>query len=318
MSHGVFRILLVVLAVVAGALAGQVRAQPAAQTAPLPDTQGAREAGVRVPPGSAVIEVPGAAPDGSALTVWTYRPAGLRPTDRIVFVMHGVQRDADVYRDNWIEHAKKHRFLLVVPEMSQAQFPGVAGYNFGNMVDREGGAARPPERWAWRAIEAVFDAVRLGTGSRRNGYALFGHSAGAQFVHRLVTYAENPRVEMAFAANAGWYTLPVFSEPFPYGLKGSPATDERVKANFAKPLVILLGDRDTDPAHPSLRRDANADRQGLNRLDRGRHYFAVAESEAKRLGVPFNWTIEFVPDVAHDNAGMSAAAVRRLFPNRAN
>ncbi len=103
----------------------------------------AQTGGVRVPPGSAVIEVPNAAPDGSAMTVWTYRPAGLRSDDRIVFVMHGVQRNADVYRDNWIEDAKKHRFLLVVPEMTQAQFPRDAGYNFGNMVERQGGQPKP-------------------------------------------------------------------------------------------------------------------------------------------------------------------------------
>lgn len=274
----------------------------------------AQTAGVPVPPGSAVIEVPKAAPDGSAMTVWTYRPAGLRPDDRIVFVMHGVLRNADVYRDNWIEDAKKHRFLLVVPEMTQTQFPRDAGYNFGNMVERQGGAAKPPEQWAWRSIETIFDAVRLGTGSRRDTYAIFGHSAGAQFVHRLVTYAENPRIDAAIAANAGWYTLPVFTEAFPYGLKGSPADDTRVKANFAKPLIVLLGDRDIDPKHPSLRRDEGSDRQGTTRFERGQTYVKVAEAEARRLGVPFNWKVEFVPGVAHDNAGMTAAAVRWLFP----
>lgn len=274
----------------------------------------AQTAGVRVPPGSAVIEVPGAAPDGSAMTVWTYRPAGLRPSDHIVFVMHGVLRNADVYRDNWIEAAKTQRFLLVVPEMTQAQFRGDAGYNFGNMVERQGGAAKPPEQWAWRSIETVFDAVRLGTGSARQTYAIFGHSAGAQFVHRLVTYAENPRVDAAIAANAGWYTLPVFSESFPYVLKGSPASEERVKANFGKPLIILLGDKDIDPNHATLRRDEGSDRQGATRFARGQNYVKVAEAEAKRLDVRFNWQVKVVPDVAHDNAAMAAAAVRWLFP----
>lgn len=269
--------------------------------------------GVAVPPGAAVITVPGAAPDGSALTVWTYRPAGLAPEDRIVFVMHGVLRNADVYRDNWIEFAKQRRFLLVVPEMTQRQFPRDAGYIFGNMVDRAG-RPKPPAEWAWVTIEKVFDAVRLGTGSARRTYSLFGHSAGAQFVHRLVTYADNPRVDVAIAANAGWYTLPVMAEPFPYGLKNSPIDEARVKANLAKPLVILLGDRDTDPNHPNLRRNAEADRQGTNRFDRGRNFHAVAAAEAKRLGVDFGWKLVIVPGVAHDNAGMAAAAVEHLFP----
>jgi poly(3-hydroxybutyrate) depolymerase len=268
---------------------------------------------LRVPPGSNVMEVAGAAPDGGAMTVWTYRPAGLEPNDRIVFVMHGVLRNADVYRDNWIEFAKQHRFLLVVPEMTKAQFPGDAGYNFGNMVDRQR-LPKSPEQWAWRSIEKIFDAMTTGVGSTRESYAIFGHSAGAQFVHRLVTFAENPRIDVAIAANAGWYTLPVFGEAFPYGLGGSPADENRVKANFSKRLIILLGDQDNDPKHHNLRRDESSDRQGTNRFDRGRNFVKVAEGEARRLGVPFNWAVEIVPGVGHDNAGMTSAAVRWLFP----
>lgn len=271
---------------------------------------------LRIPPGSAAQEIAGAAPDGGAMTVWTYRPAGLEPTDRIVFVMHGVLRNADVYRDNWIRHAQQHRFLLVVPEMTRAQFPGDAGYNFGNMVERQGGAPKPPEQWAWRSIEKIFDAVRFATGSRRETYSIFGHSAGAQFVHRLVTYADNPRIDAAIAANAGWYTLPVFSETFPYGLTNSPATEERLKLNLQKPLVILLGDQDTASNDPNLRRDPVADKQGLHRLDRGQFFVRTGASEAARLGVPFGWKAEIVPGVGHNNDGMSNAAVRWLFPKK--
>ncbi len=271
---------------------------------------------LRIPPGSAAVDVPGAAPDGGAMTVWTYRPAGLEPTDRIVFVMHGVLRNADVYRDNWIRHAQAHRFLLVVPEMTRSQFPGDAGYNFGNMVERQGGALKPPEQWAWRSIEKVFDAVRTGSGSERQTYSIFGHSAGAQFVHRLVTYADNPRVDAAIAANAGWYTLPLFSENFPYGLTGSPGSEERLKQNLQKPLVILLGDQDTNRDDPNLRRDAGSDKQGQNRFERGQFYVRTGAAEAARLGVPFGWKTEIVPGVGHNNDGMSNAAVWWLFPKK--
>ena len=72
------------------------------------------------------------------MAVWTYRPAALQPNDRILFVMHGVRRDADRYRDDWVALAEANRFLLVVPEMTQALFPKEAGYNLGNMVDAAG------------------------------------------------------------------------------------------------------------------------------------------------------------------------------------
>jgi poly(3-hydroxybutyrate) depolymerase len=269
----------------------------------------------QLPVGPASVEIANAAPDGGPVRVFTYRPAGLTPDDAIVFVMHGVRRNADDYRNTWIAPAETRRFLVVAPEMSQAAFPGDAGYNFGNMVD-ESGVARPPERWAWRTIERIFDATRAATGSTRITYSIFGHSAGAQFVHRFVMYAEVARLDAAIAANAGWYTVPMFDVAFPYGLKGSPSDATRMKANFAKPLVILLGDRDIDPNHKALRRDAGADAQGTYRLARGQYFMRASAVEAQRLGASFAWRMETVPGVAHNETGMTAAAVRWLFDNR--
>jgi poly(3-hydroxybutyrate) depolymerase len=265
-----------------------------------------------IPVGAATIQVAAAAPDGSAMAVWTYRPAALKPDDRILFVMHGVLRNADRYRDDWIAAAEANRFLLVVPEMSQRQFPKDPGYNFGNMVDTAG-TAQPADTWAWRSIETVFDAVRSGTGSSRTTYAIYGHSAGAQFVHRMAMFADNPRFDAAIAANAGWYTLPVFDETFPYGLAKAPIDEARMKANFAKPMLILLGEADIDPNHRVLRRDAASDRQGTFRLARGQNFMRVATEQAQRLGVPIAWKLETVPGVAHDSAGMTDAAVTWLF-----
>ncbi len=267
---------------------------------------------VTIPTGAATISVPSAAPDGTAMAVWTYRPVALKPDDRILFVMHGVQRNADRYRDDWIAAAQVHRFLLVVPEMTQKQFPKDAGYNFGNMVD-EDGVARPASNWAWWSIEVIFDAVRAGTGSMRTTYAIYGHSAGAQFVHRMAMFADAPRFDAAIAANAGWYTLPTASETFPYGLDKAPANGARVTANFARPMLILLGEADIDPNHRALRRDIASDRQGTFRLARGQNFMRVATAEASRLGIPLAWKLELAPGVAHDSAGMTAAAVAWLF-----
>src|SRR4051812_545594 len=50
------------------------------------------------------------------LTVWTYRPDAFGPDSPIVFVMHGVKRNGQGYRDNWAPHSRKAGFLLVVPE----------------------------------------------------------------------------------------------------------------------------------------------------------------------------------------------------------
>ena len=195
--------------------------------------------------------------------------------------------------------------------MTQKQFPRESGYNFGNMVDALG-QPKPPAEWAWQSIERIFDAVRLSTKSTRATYSIYGHSAGAQFVHRMAMFADKPRFDAAIAANAGWYTLPVVDQAFPYGLANAPIDAARMRANFSRPMLILLGDKDVDPNHASLRRDAASDLQGTYRFARGQNFFRVASEDAKRQGVPLAWKLEIVPDVAHDSAGMTSAAVRWL------
>jgi hypothetical protein len=185
--------------------------------------------------------------------VFYHRPAAWTPAGRIVVVMHGVNRDADRYRDEWRGLADQYGFLLVVPEFSQAKFPGDAGYNFGGMVDDKD-KPLPRERWSFNVVDRVFADVRRLSGAERQAYSLYGHSAGAQFAHRFLLFAASPSVEMVVVANAGWYTLPVADEAFPYGLKGSPATEADVRAFLARPLVLQLGEADTDSAHSSLRR----------------------------------------------------------------
>lgn len=261
------------------------------------------------PDGAGRIEVAGAAPDGSPMVVWTYRPKGLKRNRPVVVVMHGVKRDASDYRDNWIAAADKYRLLVVAPEMTKEQFPGGRGYNRGNMFAKDK-TLQPRSQWAWPVIEKVFDAVKANSGTTANDYFIFGHSAGAQFVHRFALFGGRTRAKAVIAANAGWYTMPTFDTAFPYGLKDSPLDEAGLKVALGRPMVVLLGDQDTDRNHKHLRRTKRADVQGLHRFARGHTFFKSAQTAAGRLGVPFAWRLEVVPGVAHDNAGMTDAAAR--------
>ena len=265
--------------------------------------------GPALPDGAGRIEVPGAAPDGSAMVVWTYRPKGLKRNRPVVIVMHGVKRNASDYRDNWIDAADKYRLLVVAPEMTKQQFPGGRGYNRGNMFAKDK-TLQPRALWAWPVIEKVFDAVKAGSGATAGGYFIFGHSAGAQFVHRFALFGGKTRAKAVLSANAGWYTMPTFDTDFPYGLKGSPLDAARLKAAFGRPLILFLGDQDTNPNHKFLRRSTKANRQGAHRFARGHAFFKTAQEEARRLGAKFAWRLEVVPGVGHDNAGMTDAAAR--------
>jgi poly(3-hydroxybutyrate) depolymerase len=247
---------------------------------------------------------------GPPIPVWLHRPPGLGADAPLVFVMHGVGRDADRYIAEWLPFAERHRFIVAVPEYSRGAFPGSDTYNLGGAANGEGGF-RPRAQWSFSAIEPMFDAIRARERLDAGGYRLYGHSAGAQFVHRFVLLGAGPRLHRAVAANSGWYALPGDGVDWPYGLQGAPPGIE-LEVALAAPLTVLLGDADTDSAHPSLRRTAEADQQGLNRFDRGRRFYADWRQAAQSRGLPFGWTCEIAPGVGHDNARATEYAVPLL------
>ena len=94
-----------------------------------------------------------------------------------------------------------------------------------------------------KSIEDIFDAVRNANGFSRARYDIYGHSAGAQFLHRLVLFKPAARYRVAVAANAGWYAMPDFAVSYPYGLGASGLSPAGLARAFGRHLVLLLGDR---------------------------------------------------------------------------
>jgi len=250
---------------------------------------------------------------GHTLRVWYFRSAATPADAPVLFVMHGVGRNAEEYLDDWIELATQKQFLVVVPEFSKAEFPGEEAYNSGNMFDKTGRPI-PRERWSYSMIEPLFDALVPQLGHHRKDYMLYGHSAGAQFVHRFVYFMPEARYTRAVAANAGWYTLPSLDVAFPYGLKGSTIDVAALRAAWARPLVVLLGESDIDPKSSALRHTPEADAQGLYRFARGQFFYAQARAAAATSHAPFNWTLATAPGIAHSNKGMAPFAVHQFFP----
>lgn len=246
------------------------------------------------------------------LEVNFYRPARHQPEDEVVFVQHGMLRNGDDYRDFWIDAAERHNLLIVAPTFGNEHYPKAEGYNNGLVVAEDGDIAAEDD-WLYAVPARVLAALRQAGVTRRDKVKLFGHSAGGQFVHRLLaTQAETP-YEVAFAANSGWYTLPTLERRFPEGLGGLGLGVAELARWLAWPMVIFAGDQDIVTSDPNLPAQAEALAQGPMRYARAHFMLDFAKAEAARRGLPCNWALIIVPGIGHDGAAMSRAAAAYWF-----
>lgn len=248
---------------------------------------------------------------GAPIPVWLLRPAKAGPNAPVMFVMHGVGRDADRYIAEWVEIATAAGIVIVVPEFTRAGFPDTLNYNFGAVFD-DAGKLRPRAAWSYSSIDVIFDRVVAREKLAARSYVLLGHSAGAQFVHRFVLVGAGAKMSRAISANSGSYTWPIGPDKWPFGVNGLPDGLWQPAKALSGPMLLMQGTADNDPNHSSLPRQPEAMAQGPHRLARGKAFFAAAQAAAKQAGVSFGWSCVLVPDVAHDNGGMAPYVVRML------
>lgn len=242
---------------------------------------------------------------GPSIRVFYYRPPAADRHSPILLVLHGTNRDARRYRDEWAPLARKRGFIVVAPQFDRERFPGVEGYNLGGVRDRRGRPV-PGRKWTFAAIEPLFDEVRARSGSARTSYYLYGHSAGGQFVHRFVMQMGPTRVRRAFAANAGWYLMPEPKVSYPYGIAGSGISARQLRSALTKRLTVLVGEHDVI-VDDNVRRSRPAVLQGENRRARGEAFVRSAKSRAVALRVATPWALTVVPRSGHENAEMARA-----------
>ena len=245
------------------------------------------------------------------ITVYFYRPAAWNRSGPVLIVIPGAGRDGQSPRETWIPYAEKYASLLIVPEFSLTYYPTDISYNLGNTYDDANW--KPKANWTYTAIEHLFDTTREKSGATQDTYLLFGHSAGAQFVHRMVMLLPEARFSRAVAANAGVYLLPEYADPYPFGLRDSPLYQSNLPKVFARKLIVMSGGSDTDPNAGGLANFPEAEAQGSTRFERARFYFTAAQAEAERLHVPLNWEYHVVPGVGHDEGGMAGPSAELLF-----
>lgn len=245
--------------------------------------------------------------------VYYHIPDGATTNMPILMTLHGDERDGNSYRQSWIAAANQHRFIVLAPEFSDANYGGGNGYNLLNMFSNGDNPSlqtlNPDSVWTSAWFEHIFRFFKQQTGSVHDKYVVFAHSAGAQVLHKYLYYYPQSSISTAISANAGWYTMPSTTVNYPYGVRLTRADQDALKQAFARKLIVLLGLLDNNPNSSGLRHTSEADAQGLHRLARGRYFFSFAQSEAGRMQTPFSWQKVEVAGVGHNHQLMAVNAL---------
>ena len=251
------------------------------------------------------------------IPVFISEPERIDDKTRLVIVMHGRKRNAETYRDQWIESSKTLNLLVVVPEFSEVAYPGVYGFNYGNVFDQEGNQISQAEH-TLSYIEPLAKHY-LSKYSLNHKWGIYGHGAGAHFVHRYVIYEPNSSHTLAIAANLGWY-MTMSEKEWPFGLKNSQISNDMLRSSFSKYFLLMLGMNDisTKPNTPyvaSIFKDISE--QGQHRLERGRNFFNGVLKKSKELDIFLKWGLVEVPTrEGHSNTKQMVPFAAELFYER--
>ncbi len=208
--------------------------------------------------------------------------------------VHGISRNDAEIAEHFAPLADRYGAVLVVPRFGAERFSDY------QRLGRRGPAAD-------RALLRLLDQLAAQGAIAPGKVFLFGHSGGAQFVHRFVM-AHPDRVARYVASAAGWYTLPDPELAFPYGIGACaerPDLAFRPEAFLAVPGQVLVGARDVKDG-PSLRRSGALDAaQGTTRLQRARHFVEAMGRAAEARGMAAPLRLATVADAAHQFSGLA-------------
>ena len=252
---------------------------------------------------------------GSPLPVFVAKPENINANTRLVIVMHGRKRNAEEYRDQWIESSKELNLLVIVPEFSEKNFPEVWGFNYGN-IKTKNLELIPKNLHAFSVIEPLATHALKTFNIKSKNWGIYGHGAGAHFVHRFVLHYPESNYTLAIAANLGWY-LSMTDQEWPFGLTNSNIDNTKLKKAFSKYFLLMLGKADvsTKPNTPYVADHWDIiNLQGEHRLARGRNFFKSAIAKSKEVNQFFKWGMVEVPTTkGHSNTEQMVPYAAEMF-----
>lgn len=292
---------------------------------------------VRLETGSGVFLMEGS--KERLFKVYYHKPLQFNEQTKVLMVIPGAGRNGDSYRDAWVEESEKYNVLILSPMYDEDQYP-FEDYHFCGLIkDVNLGEAfslstnsnqvhlkeealsfsiqTNSDEWLFNDFDKVFDMVVSANGMIQTGYDIFGHSAGGQILHRMSIFQKTTKAKKIIAANSGFYTLPDFETPMPFGIKDCGLNEDDLKSSFKRELILLVGEKDNEyETGGTLLRSNTVDKQGLHRLARGRYFFQFSQNIAKVKNQDFNWTMMVVPGVGHNHRFMGDAAGRLLYEGK--
>jgi len=246
----------------------------------------------------------------------------------IVVLVHGSLGENDtaidaarVFLERWTAFADQEGFVILAPAFDQENFGGVAGPGGGyrGLFGRHIGADE--------FVNAIVDETRRAIPDLPEKFALYGHSAGGQFVSRyLVMHPE--RIEVAVISAAGTFAFPQPDVDWTNGMKPlkrrmrwadddpwkeieiTPDPDGWVKAAQI-PVAVVVGSRDTAevkaiPGNP-----------GRTHVQRARAWVQAMTDLAHEHGVTPEVRVLEVADVGHNSAMLTPACQRAMLEDLA-
>jgi len=255
---------------------------------------------------------------GPSLPIYVAKPNKINKSTRLVVVMHGRKRNAEEYRDQWLQASQELNLFVIVPEFSEEKFPEVWGFNYGNIKTKNLDLIRK-DLHAFSAIEPLaVDALKRFK-LKSDHWGIYGHGAGAHFVHRYVLHHPQATHTLAIAANLGWY-LSMTDQEWPFGLTNSNIDNAKLKQAFGKYFLLMLGraDTSTKPNTPYVAEHWDIiSMQGEHRLARGRNFFKSAVAKSKEVNQFFKWGMVEVPTTkGHSNTEQMVPYAAEMFHAR--
>jgi len=261
---------------------------------------------VDAPGGHTVVYTDPAFPD-RPLLLHGARPRRYDVATPVLIVHHGVGRNGGDYRDYWLRLVDEIGVFAIAVEFTEAAFPEYLWYHFGNVHDEQG-TPNPREQWTYAIDERLFAALCEQGLTRQKRYGLFGHSAGGQFVHRMLSFGFRDRVAVAVSANAGTYAMPDLEIAWPFGLGKTELDANMLRSLLEFPVTVMTGTNDTKTTGRFFPKGPRSMRQGATRHERAHNYVRAGHAAAEALGTKCAWTVINVPHVGHDGERMSNAA----------